>query len=517
MNPDGLQMNVHFEYGESTEYGNTVTALQSPMSGTENIGVSAEIRDLYVGTTYHYKVVIANSEYTDYGEDHTFTTNAYPLEITLVHTIDFPRKSEGSAYQAQDFRVVGLPGANNEMIASIFSGTQDEDWQVYWDNGQDNDYFIEYNGDHIFRQLAGRAFWVLNKGPLNINQQNKETAGFNNDGEVEVDIHPGWNLITNPFDFPVEWDEVRQVNQLSNDAPIWYFDGTFRSNNPVMVPFQGYYFDNTNAIRGILRIPFIPAPSGLPKPCLENKFNWKVDIAVTTDQYTDNSAYFAVHKEALKNRDEFEFRKPRAIGDILSVYFDRFDWDKSSGMFNCDVRPPVQDIEEWSFSVQIPNLSNSILSFYGIENIPDEFSIFLINNTKGNYYNLRENHSIDFIPETKTTSFRIVVGKEDLIQEKLDEAIPKEFTLNQNYPNPFNPNTTISFALPVDSYVTIKVYNILGEEISELVSQHLETGKHHVIWNGKDSKGNQVTSGIYIYQMITDAEKQFSGKMMLLK
>jgi photosystem II stability/assembly factor-like uncharacterized protein len=75
-------------------------------------------------------------------------------------------------------------------------------------------------------------------------------------------------------------------------------------------------------------------------------------------------------------------------------------------------------------------------------------------------------------------------------------TIPTEFTLEQNYPNPFNPSTVISFSLPESDVVTLKVFNILGEEIALLVSERLAAGNHRVEWRPQD-----VPSGVYLYRM----------------
>ncbi len=73
---------------------------------------------------------------------------------------------------------------------------------------------------------------------------------------------------------------------------------------------------------------------------------------------------------------------------------------------------------------------------------------------------------------------------------------PQSWTLNQNYPNPFNPGTVISYQLPVSSKVTLKVYDILGNEIETLVNQEEETGFHSVNFNAAG-----LSSGIYFYRL----------------
>ena len=73
---------------------------------------------------------------------------------------------------------------------------------------------------------------------------------------------------------------------------------------------------------------------------------------------------------------------------------------------------------------------------------------------------------------------------------------PSAFNLNQNYPNPFNSSTTIQFSLPHTSFVTLKVYNILGEEVSTLVTEELAGGKCNVEWNA-----GGLVSGVYYYRL----------------
>jgi hypothetical protein len=77
---------------------------------------------------------------------------------------------------------------------------------------------------------------------------------------------------------------------------------------------------------------------------------------------------------------------------------------------------------------------------------------------------------------------------------------PDLFILRQNYPNPFNPSTTIEFTLPKSEFVTLKVYNIIGEEITTVVSKKLQAGNHTYQFDGSD-----LASGIYLYRIVIDS------------
>lgn len=89
--------------------------------------------------------------------------------------------------------------------------------------------------------------------------------------------------------------------------------------------------------------------------------------------------------------------------------------------------------------------------------------------------------------------------------------IPDKFYLSQNYPNPFNPETVISFAVPKNSFVSLKIYNILGKEVASLINEDMKPGYYNYEWSGQN-----LPSGIYYYKMETD-EFNETRKMILIK
>jgi hypothetical protein len=96
------------------------------------------------------------------------------------------------------------------------------------------------------------------------------------------------------------------------------------------------------------------------------------------------------------------------------------------------------------------------------------------------------------------------------------EILPNSFALNQNYPNPFNPTTNITYSIPERSNVQLTIYNILGKEVTSLVNEEMGSGTYKTTWNGKDSFGNKVSSGVYFYTIRAGSFVQ-TNKMILLK
>ena len=108
-----------------------------------------------------------------------------------------------------------------------------------------------------------------------------------------------------------------------------------------------------------------------------------------------------------------------------------------------------------------------------------------------------------------------------IILKVVGAGIPTSYALYQNYPNPFNPSTTIKFDLPVDSRVTVEVYNLLGQRVRTLVNETRKAGYHVAEWNGTGDAGQLLSSGVYFLRIdaVGVNGKTFGDvrKLMMLK
>lgn len=102
----------------------------------------------------------------------------------------------------------------------------------------------------------------------------------------------------------------------------------------------------------------------------------------------------------------------------------------------------------------------------------------------------------------------------------LQSSVPDDFSLGQNYPNPFNPTTRIQYEIPARIanavHVQLKVYNLLGELVRELVDELKNPGQYTVEWDGRNNLGEPVSSGVYIYQLVAGEFRQ-TRRMLLIK
>lgn len=212
----------------------------------------------------------------------------------------------------------------------------------------------------------------------------------------------------------------------------------------------------------------------------DGKFN--LDSVVLGDWVTNSSPAFT--RDSINNAENFMFVNgiwtfdslPQGSGTLLTMYFtmDQY-WDPDKGVKIDTTIIPVGD--------------TSRLVFLGTA--------------------LDETLQVAFEPGWLGPSWVREVDFEGA-------DLPQEFALRQNYPNPFNPTTVIRFALPENGRVKIEIFNVLGQKITTLVDQYLTAGYKETGWDGKDSKGRAVGSGIYFYRIWTEKFTDVR-KMVLLK
>jgi len=109
-----------------------------------------------------------------------------------------------------------------------------------------------------------------------------------------------------------------------------------------------------------------------------------------------------------------------------------------------------------------------------------------------------------------------------LISVERKDKLPTEIKLEQNYPNPFNPSTTLSYSLPTSSNVKLEIYDVMGRMIKSFTNNSQSSGTHQVFWNGTNSNGTRVATGIYIYRFEAtslETHEHFvkTEKLMLVK
>ena len=112
--------------------------------------------------------------------------------------------------------------------------------------------------------------------------------------------------------------------------------------------------------------------------------------------------------------------------------------------------------------------------------------------------------------------FTLSVDSFNTVEDLPAPVHPTDFWRSQNFPNPFNQATQISYRLQRSGFISLKLFNLLGQEVATLVNQTQPAGHYQVTWDGRDNRGEALASGIYFYQLKTTSSTQ-SRKLTLLK
>ncbi|MCP4704057.1 MAG: M6 family metalloprotease domain-containing protein, partial [candidate division Zixibacteria bacterium] len=174
--------------------------------------------------------------------------------------------------------------------------------------------------------------------------------------------------------------------------------------------------------------------------------------------------------------------------------------EQSDGLFEID-----KDISKGNNSDPFPG--TDIITEFSPSTTPGS------NNYNGdNTYVSIENISVS--GSTMTADFNVSLLSD--INDDFAITLPSSFSLRQNYPNPFNPKTSIEIELTAQSSVTLNIYDILGRLIATPLEEHLLSGKHKIEWNCQNETNEELSTGIYFYQLITDFGTE-TKTMLLLK
>jgi hypothetical protein len=509
VNPNDSETMVEFEYGLTTSYGTVVTANPSPIDGNLTFDVSANIIDLSPSSTYHFRVKATNGIGTTFGNDQEFKTSFnYPSTITLNSTYSF-----GSFTQTNSYKMIGIPGNNNLPLNDIIAGNpgSNNDWRAFWDPGSGA--FDEYDGTSKFNITPGRAFWVLSKNQVVINS-NVNTVALAADNAYSIPLHNEWNLISNPFDKNILWDDVKNANPGVNQ-PIHYFSSGYVTPAPTQIePYNGYYFFN-DMVLSTLKIPYVTQGANTLLNKKENTAN-SIDIVLISDGVEITKVKAGIIEVAHNSLDVMDrFSPPDRFSDISFAIYNR-ELETNYKYLKEDYRTEIINGKEFELRLKNETGEDIILKVQDIADYFESYEIYLVDKRLNNVFNLKDTKEIDISGIHKQNSYSLLIGTLQFIQNNTTDLLPKEFSLYQNYPNPFNPSTVIRFGLAKQSSVTINLYNMLGELVDVLIdNQIFQLGYYEKEFNAS-SAGGGLSSGVYIYSIQADSFVE-TKKMVLMK
>jgi len=224
----------------------------------------------------------------------------------------------------------------------------------------------------------------------------------------------------------------------------------------------------------------------------------------------------------------------RSILEFLTVDLGELGKDNvyGSGLLSLSLSTPVP-VKISYFDVYAYNESEIILKWetlsetnnfgFEIEKSEDKLNWRKIGFIKGNGKTSSENSYIFYDNENSEGKYYYRLKQIDFDGSyqysqiiKLKTLIPEKWEIEQNFPNPFNAETIIRYKIPKYSFVSLKIYNILGIEVKTLVNEPKQPGNYYVKWDGKNDASIDLPSGIYFYEIKTKEFHKIKKMVLLL-
>ncbi len=495
--------------GLSTNGGGSYTSLGDfPNSGSATVTVPSS-----TAASANCKLRIsATSAPAVFGESGIFTivSGTLPSTVQLSTSFSFPAQPTSST----SYRLVSYPGnVGTTTLGQMISGSSPYDWRVYRDNGNASDFLVEFSAGSTL--AVGEGYWLIAKGTYSLSKS-VTAVSLSSDATYSIPLYSGWNIIGNPFLTGMSWSSVLAANGITPTAAtrIQQYDGSY-SESATLAPYSGYYFFNTNNLSA-LKIPY---PFGgkvevvNPAPPVA----WKVQLKFSSDINEDSENYVGIAPSAKEGIDDLEGHKPPLFMDQGFLYFERPEWDTTYSLFSSDFRPSMDDGQVWNFTVRNPRRSVGSIRFSGLECVPPEFDIKLVNLSNTSPVDLRSCPVYSFRATDERTRFKLIVGRKQFLDGELATFVPAEYELLQNYPNPFNSSTTIMVRIPGERRVRLEVISLLGQTVRTLLDGWCKPGTYSVVWDGCDDRGGGVASGVYFYRLVSQGEPVQTRKLTILK
>ena len=323
-----------------------------------------------------------------------------------------------------------------------------------------------YNNESAL--VSGEGYWLF------FNGAGSDVLSGTAVNNATISLVPGWNMIGS-ITQEVSVDAISDPGDIIVPGTVYGFNGSY--NNATMItPGKGYWI-NASA-------------SG--------------DITLSSGSAKIRSSQFSSLSEA--NIISF---------NGCELYFGVPISDEKRSSYSLPPKPPSGAFDaRFSNGLKAMDNTGTIELMNNADDLTIHFQIAEKNQEKGQQWFLTAKNGDVY--DLEGSGEIVINGYVNGFTLTKAETIPTSFSLSQNYPNPFNPVTSIGYTVPEEMYVTISIYNLIGQKIVDLVSEVQQKGHHKVMWDSKDAKSNLVSSGVYFYS-ITAGDYTALKKMVLMK
>ncbi len=417
----------------------------------------------------------------------------------------------GDVSDAQNYKLVALPGdPDDAQVGDYVSGEPgvSADWRAFWDDGSDEDFLIPFDASNeVFDYAPGRGYWMLSRAPRMVDET-FDAVDVGEDGTYAIDLHDGWNIISNPFDRDVSWAEVEAANE-SDLQPIWAWNGSFSESATFATAKEGigYYFFNDGGLDE-LALPYPGAGSASSVRVAQRQ---AAGPSLTLTAYAGGQRASALRaglaEGASEGRDAHDVYAPPARFEAASL---RLAADgESRTALAADLRPASAEGHAFALALTAEEAQTVTLRADGLGSLGESAAWLVVEET-GEAYDLRTTPAVEVEAGAEPVALTLLIGSEAFVAGRI-ERLPQSFSLQPSYPNPFQSKAAIEYALPEAAKVKLDVYDVLGRKVATLVDREQPAGRHRATL-----RASGLAPGVYVYRLRA-GDFEGTGRMVLVK
>jgi ligand-binding sensor domain-containing protein len=409
------------------------------------------------------------------------------------------------------FSMISVPGIlQNTDIRSAFSSSlgpySPDTWRVfYWKNGRYLE-LSQFTESDSLSLKPGLAFWLIPRDTVEILLQNiiatppiVYEGPFARAADYPIRLQSGWNMIGNPFAYPVSWNQIGESELVYR--PVSYNGWNYTYQLELLNPWEGYFVYNPQDTSVTLHVPPFPV---LPKSgktiFSEHEFSIDIQARGIRSGMITSQTRVGMLNSASDGRDREDYPEAPPIGSALQLTILDQGVSYAGNFRTVSIAGAAWDLR---FGTTEP-AEMTLWEFSGWDHLPDGFSIWLMDKDRECMIPVRNGQSEVFIPDSGSfVNLCLIIGTQAYADFMVGHVPvqPLEFALLPNMPNPFNPETLIEFHLAQQCDVNLQIFNVKGQRVRALVHTMMSAGKHEVIWDGTDDSGGFEGSGIYMVRM----------------
>jgi hypothetical protein len=346
-----------------------------------------------------------------------------------------------------------------------------------------------------------------------------ETVSLSKNSTYAIDLHDGWNIVSNPFGVGVDWTAVQEANGVTQ--ALWRWNGSYQEASSFTSAQTGraYYFFNEQGLDELkLPYPTGSSSSGTDAPAAQTQsVGTQAAPTLTLRAHTeDDSLSSSVAVGLAKNaEDGFDARDqyapPGAFATTQLHLAAPFEAESGHDRLAAEYRPADEESQRFEVVLQTNEVDQPVtLTAETLDAFADQ-QVVLIDQRTLRRHDLHERRAVQINPQQKTTRFALLVGSAAFVEQEGDEMTPEESQLLGNYPNPFQARTTIAYTVAEPSAVRLTVYDLRGRRVRTLVDEQQEPGREEALL---DARG--LSSGVYVYRL-TVGDYTETSKVVLVR